>query len=141
MGLICIASSLGTQVAGAALAARFRPQILGASRCTGNDAAMIHVIAIITTKPGQRATVLEAFQSNVPNVLAEQGCIEYAATVDAEPPLGVQTEFGAETFVVIEKWESVEALQAHFKAPHMAAYAEKTRELVASRVIHILSPA
>ncbi len=101
---------------------------------------MIHVIAIITTKPGQRAAVLEAFRANVPNVRAEQGCIEYAAAVDAEPALAVQTEFGADNFVVIEKWESVETLQAHFKAPHMAAYAEKTRDLVASRVIHVLSP-
>lgn len=102
---------------------------------------MIHVIATISTKSGQRATVLEIFQANVPNVRAEQGCIEYAATVDSFPTLPVQTEFGPDTFVVIEKWESVEALQAHFKAPHMAKYAEKTRDLVASRVIQILEPA
>jgi len=41
---------------------------------------------------------------------------------------------------VIEKWETVEALQAHFKAPHMAAYAEKTHDHVANRVIHVLEP-
>lgn len=102
---------------------------------------MIHVIAIITTKPGQRAAVLEAFQANVPKVEAEPGCIEYAASIDAEPALGNQTEFGPETFVVIEKWENSEALQAHFKAPHMTAYAAQTRDLVASRVIHVLQPA
>lgn len=102
---------------------------------------MIHVIAIITTKPGQRAEVLDLFQANVPNVRAEQGCLEYEATTDSEPALGVQTGFGGDTFVVVEKWESIAALQAHFKAPHMATYAEKTRDLVASRVIHILEPA
>src|SRR5436190_13368300 len=102
---------------------------------------MIHVIAIITTKPGQRSSVLELFRANVPNVLAEKGCIEYQATVDFEPALGSQTQFGSETFVVVEKWDSIEALQAHFKAPHMAAYGDKTRDLVASRVIHVLSPA
>ncbi len=102
---------------------------------------MIHVIAIITTKPGQRAAVLEAFRANVANVLAENGCIEYQATVDSAPTLGNQTEFGSDTFVVIEKWESVEAHQAHFNAPHMTIYAEKTRDLVASRVIHVLTPA
>lgn len=102
---------------------------------------MIHVIATITTQPGKRAAVLKEFHANVPNVRAEAGCIEYAASVDVEPALGVQTEFGPDTFVVVEKWESVEALQAHFKAPHMAAYVEKTRDLVASRVIHILEPA
>lgn len=102
---------------------------------------MIHVLATITTKAGQREAVLEAFRANRPNVLAENGCVEYQATVDSLPALGSQAELGADTFVVIEKWESVGALQAHFKAPHMAAYAEKTRDLVASRVIHVLSPA
>jgi quinol monooxygenase YgiN len=102
---------------------------------------MIHVIAIITSKPGQRATVLEAFRANVPNVLAEDGCIEYQATIDRDPALSAQAPFGADTFVVIEKWESVEALQAHFRAPHMAAYAQKTGGLVADRVIHVLAPA
>ena len=76
--------------------------------------------------------------ANAVNVRAEKGCIEYQATVDADPKLKAQTPFGPDTFVVIEKWESEEALQAHFKAPHMAAYAEKTRDHVANRVIHIL---
>jgi quinol monooxygenase YgiN len=102
---------------------------------------MIHVIAIIHSKPGHRSSVLQAFRANVPNVLSEHGCIEYGASIDAEPALGAQTAFGPDTFVVIEKWESVEALQAHFKAPHMAAYAEKVRDLVASRVIHVMDPA
>ena len=101
---------------------------------------MIHVLAIISTKPGQPSSVLEVFNANVPDVLAEQGCIEYQANVDFEPALGNQTQFGPDTFVVVEKWESIEALLAHFKAPHMAAYSAKTRDLVASRVIHILSP-
>ncbi|SRR5258707_11468205 len=102
---------------------------------------MIHVIAIITTKAGQRDSVLQTFRANVPNVLAEDGCIEYEATLDAAPALAAQTEFGPDTFVVIEKWKSLEALQAHFKAPHMAAYAEKTRDMIASRVIHVMTPA
>jgi quinol monooxygenase YgiN len=102
---------------------------------------MIHVLAVITTKPGQRDALLQAFRANAPAVRAETGCIEYVATVDSEPALGVQTTFGADTFVVVEKWESLAALQAHFKAPHMIAYSEKTRDLVKSRVIHILEPA
>jgi quinol monooxygenase YgiN len=101
---------------------------------------MIHVIAVITAKPGMRAKVLELFNANVPAVRAEAGCIEYGAAVDAEPALPVQTRFGPDTFVVVEKWESVEALKAHAAAPHMAAYAAKTKELIASRVIHVLSP-
>jgi quinol monooxygenase YgiN len=101
---------------------------------------MIHVVAVITAKPGKREEVLKHFRANVPAVRAEKGCIEYGAAVDADAALPVQTRYGAETFVVIEKWESVDALKAHAAAPHMAAYGAKTKELLASRVIHILSP-
>jgi quinol monooxygenase YgiN len=102
---------------------------------------MIHVIAIITTKRGQRDVVLQAFRANVPAVRAEQGCIAYEATVDAVPGPKFQTEFGGDTFVVLEKWESVEALVAHSIAPHMVAYSAKVRDIIANRVIHVLSPA
>jgi quinol monooxygenase YgiN len=102
---------------------------------------MIHVVAVITTKPGQRDTVLAAFRANVPAVHAEQGCIEYGATIDADGGFGsMQTKFGPDSFVVVEKWESPDALKAHGASPHMAAYGAKTRDLLASRVIHILSP-
>jgi quinol monooxygenase YgiN len=100
---------------------------------------MIHVLAFITAKPGMRDSILQAFRANVPNVRAEQGCIEYGAAVDAEPALKFQTAFGPDAFVVVEKWESLDALKAHAAAPHMAAYAAKTKDMIASRAIHILS--
>jgi quinol monooxygenase YgiN len=102
---------------------------------------MIHVIAVITAKPGRREEILRHFRANVPAVRAESGCIEYGAAVDADTDLPIQTRWGPDTFLVVEKWESVEALKAHAAAPHMAAYGAKTRELIASRVIHVLSPA
>ena len=102
---------------------------------------MIHVIAVITARPGKREEILRHFRANVPNVHAEKGCIEYGAAVDAEDALPFQTKWGADSFLVIEKWESMDALKAHAAAPHMAAYGAKTKELIAARVIHILSPA
>ena len=101
---------------------------------------MIHVVAVITAKPGQREAILQAFRANMPAVHAEKGCIEYGPAVDAEGVGGFQTKFGPDTFVVIEKWENLDALKAHAAAPHMAAYAAKTKEMIASRVIHVLSP-
>ena len=101
---------------------------------------MIHVIALITAKPGMRESILQVFRANVPAVRAEKGCIEYGAAVDAENALSIQTRYGPDTFVVVEKWESMDALKAHAAAPHMAAYGAKTKEMIASRVIHILSP-
>jgi quinol monooxygenase YgiN len=101
---------------------------------------MIHVIAIITAKPGMRETILKEFRANMPTVHAEKGCIEYAPAIDAEGIGSFQTKFGPDAFVVIEKWESPEALRAHAASPHMAAYAAKTRDLIASRTVHVLQP-
>ena len=100
----------------------------------------VHVLAIITAKPGRRDEILAAFRANVPRVHAEDGCIEYGATIDAEGVGSLQTPFGDDTFVVVEKWQSLAALKAHAAAPHMAAYGAKTKDMIASRVIHVLSP-
>jgi len=99
---------------------------------------MIHVLAIITTKPGMREKVLEHFHANMPAVHAEKGCIEYGPAVDADFP---SAKFGNDTFVVIEKWESLAALKAHAASPHMAAYAAKAKDLIATRAVHVLDPA
>jgi quinol monooxygenase YgiN len=102
---------------------------------------MIHVVAIITAKPGMREKVLEAFRANIPAVRAEDGCIEYGPATDADGVGSFQTKFGADSFVVIEKWRDLPALKAHAAAPHMAAYAAKVKDMLANRVIHVLSPA
>ena len=102
---------------------------------------MVHVIAVITAKPGMRAAILEAFRANVPNVKAEVGCVEYGPVVDAQPAPGFQAKLGPDTFMVVEKWSDMEALKAHAAAPHMAAYAAKVKDMIATRVIHVLTPA
>jgi len=102
---------------------------------------MVHVLAIIAAKPGKRAEILAAFKANVPAVHAEDGCIEYGAAVDADGAGPIQTAMGEDTFVVIEKWETLDALKAHAASAHMAAYGAKVKELIASRTIHVLSPA
>lgn len=99
---------------------------------------MIHVLAVITAKPNQRAALLEAFKANVPAVHAEAGCIEYGPVIDVD---GADPAFGPDTFVVVEKWESMAALKAHAVAPHMIAYGAKTKDLVAKRAVHVLTSA
>ena len=101
---------------------------------------LIHVVAVITAKPGKRDKILKAFHQNSPTVRKEQGCIEYIATVDADDVGELQTKFGDNTFVVVEKWESLDALKDHATSPHMAVYAKKTKGLIKSRIIHVLSP-
>ena len=45
---------------------------------------MIHVLAIITAKPGMREAILKEFRANMPAVHAEKGCIEYGPAIDAD---------------------------------------------------------
>lgn len=99
---------------------------------------MIHVLAIITAKPGQRAALLELFQANVPTVLAETGCIEYSPIVDVD---AATPAFGPDVFVVVEKWATIDALKAHAAAPHMAAYGAQSKHLVEAAAVHVCEPA
>jgi quinol monooxygenase YgiN len=102
---------------------------------------MIHVLAFITAHPGKRAALLAEFRKIIPLVQAEAGCIEYGPAADT-PEMGpIQTPLGPDGFAVIEKWESPEHLKAHAVAPHMKEYGARAKDLIASRVIHVLSPA
>ena len=51
-----------------------------------------------------------------------------------------QAELGPDTFVVVEKWASTEALNAHAASAHMKAYAARTADMIETRMIHVLSP-
>jgi quinol monooxygenase YgiN len=99
---------------------------------------MVHVIAIITAHPGKRAQLLELFQAVIPTVREEQGCIEYGVAVDVA---NADPAFGPDTYVVVEKWESPEALKTHSLAPHMKAFAAAAGALIAKRAVHVLEPA
>jgi quinol monooxygenase YgiN len=101
---------------------------------------MIHVIATVQAKPGKREAVLAEFRRNVPNVLAEKGCIEYGATQDLTTEIKAQIPLREDVLTIVEKWESLDALRAHLAAPHMATYRERTKDLVQSVTLQILQP-
>jgi quinol monooxygenase YgiN len=101
---------------------------------------MIHVVAVITAKPGQRETILKEARDNLAAVRAENGCIEYGPVVDTGDG-AFQTLLGPDTFMVIEKWADMDALKAHAVSPHMVAYAAKIKDLIAKRAIHVLASA
>jgi len=102
---------------------------------------MIRVVAIITAQPGRREQVLAAARAIVPAARAERGCIEYQLVVDEADFGPVQTKLGPDVYAVIETWADADALKAHGVAPHMKAFGAETRDLIASRVIHVLTPA
>ena len=79
---------------------------------------MIHVLAIVTTRPGLREQVLREFRANVPAVLAEEGCIEYGPAIDAEDP----GPAGFSGSIVIAEFASIEAARDWADAdPYVAA--------------------
>ena len=102
---------------------------------------MIHVLATITVKPGQRDAFLAEFQRIVPLVLKEAGCIEYGPAVDVASSLIMQTPLRENVAVIIEKWASLDALKAHTQAPHMAEYRVRVKDLVESVVLQVLASA
>lgn len=99
---------------------------------------MLHVVAVITAKSGQRDHLLAEFRKLMPIVRSEAGCIEYNATVDVA---GASPAFGENVFVVIEKWQGKEMLDAHAAAPHMAEYRAKVGHMVEKTEVFVLDPA
>jgi quinol monooxygenase YgiN len=77
----------------------------------------------------------------MPKVRAEQGCMEYGPAVDVATSIPIQTPPRESVVLVIEKWESVEALLAHLAAPHMADFRAATGQSVRSVAIQVLEPA
>lgn len=101
---------------------------------------MINVLATIELKPGTREEFLGHFNDNVPAVLAEAGCIEYFPAVDVDSKLDIQST-NSNSVTVIEKWESLQALHDHLKAPHMAAYKEKVKDMIVGLSLKVLEKA
>jgi quinol monooxygenase YgiN len=99
---------------------------------------MIHVLAIITAKPGKRDQLLDIFRGVIPTVRAEDGCIEYGPVVDVA---GADPAFGPDAYVVVEKWRDMPALQAHAAAAHMKAFGARAADLIAARAVHVLEDA
>ena len=102
---------------------------------------MIHVIATISLNPGIRKEFLVEFIRVTPFVRAENGCIEYQATIDVPTTLALQDAPRDDVVTVVEKWESLDALYAHTKAPHMGDYRARVKDYVRSVSLQILEPA
>lgn len=101
---------------------------------------MIQVIATIELKPGCRDDFLPLLNENVPKVKAEDGCLAYDPFVDVDSGLPFQGEIRQDVVTLVEAWSSVEALHAHLKTPHMAAYRDAVKNLVTNVTIQVLKP-
>jgi quinol monooxygenase YgiN len=98
---------------------------------------MIHVIASIRIKSGQRSAFLEIFKHNMQKVKKEMGCLTYFPAVDVATGLPPQ-QMAPNVVTVIEAWESLAALRNHLDAPHMLAYKEKVKDIVEDVTLKVL---
>ena len=74
---------------------------------------MIVVVGRVKTDAEKRAALIQIAQKVATASRAEAGCISYRICQDTE---------SAEDFVFVEEWESEEALQTHFRTPHIAEF-------------------
>ena len=98
---------------------------------------MINVIASIRVKVGMLSEFVEIFKANLLSVREERGCIEYFPTVDINADLPPQS-MDENVVTIIEKWESLDALRDHLKAPHMLSYKEKVKDMVEDLSLKVL---
>lgn len=101
---------------------------------------MIFVIAASVLKEGYREEFIRIAKANLPNVLAEEGCISYVLNGDFPSGLAAQGEVDNNTLTFVECWESIDHLKAHLQAPHMKDFMEKVKDLRVSSSLKIVSP-
>jgi quinol monooxygenase YgiN len=114
--------------------------VAGGREIAKKEIHMISVLASITVKPGMMEDFLKVFKANVPQVRAEVGCLEYAPTVDIDAELPPQ-QLDSSIVTIIEKWARLADLHEHLKAPHMLAYKEQVKDMVAGVSLKVLQEA
>jgi quinol monooxygenase YgiN len=90
---------------------------------------MIIVIASIYIKEGKLSDYCRTLKANVPTVRNETGCIEYVPAGDIKTGLPAQV-LERNVVTILERWESLEALNDHLTSPHMLGYREKVKDMV-----------
>jgi quinol monooxygenase YgiN len=76
---------------------------------------MIVIMGTIEVEAGAIDGVKEALATMEAATREETGCHTYAFATDINSPTTIR---------LVERWESMAALEAHFRSPHMAAFGE-----------------
>jgi quinol monooxygenase YgiN len=80
---------------------------------TTEEEKMIVVVGRVSTDAGRREELVRVAHAVARASRAEEGCISYRVYEDTEMP---------NEFVFVEEWESGEALESHFRTPHIAEF-------------------
>jgi len=82
---------------------------------------VIVVVGRVITDASKRAQMIEVAQKVAAASREEAGCIEYRVFEDTEQP---------NRFVFVEEWADEEALQKHFRTPHIAEFMQAVPETI-----------
>jgi len=92
---------------------------------------MIYVVATTPMKPENKDDFIKGHKACIAETRKEKGCVSYEGHVSVNDP---------NQYVVVERWETREDLNAHGRAPHMKVWREYSAPLkVSPTVIEIIS--
>ena len=96
---------------------------------------MINVIGLVKVKNGKASEFIRMFKAQ-----AEKGCIDYF------PAMDIKTDFPPQVYdenvvTIIERWESMDALNDHLAGMDMQQQQEKEKDIVEEIIIKIVQEA
>ena len=89
---------------------------------------MIYVVATLHIHGDKRAQFLAGARAAIAETVKEKGCVSYDLH---------QSISNADRYVFVERWETREALAAHFKTPHLQEWRKVGADCVIDRAIEI----
>ena len=102
---------------------------------------MIQLIITVRTRPGSVSDYVAAFSAIAPHVRLEAGCIDYNLYSDSTDPR-FDNVVRSDTVVICERWESIEALQAHTRnSAVLEEFRGAVRDIKVESSYLLLSPA
>jgi quinol monooxygenase YgiN len=91
---------------------------------------MIYDIATTQVKPESREAFIKGAKAFIAETRKEEGCLYFEGHTSIHDP---------NLYVVVERWESRDDLNAHARAPHMKTWREYSVPLKVSTVIEVVS--
>jgi quinol monooxygenase YgiN len=101
---------------------------------------VICVIATVSLKEGKKDAYLAELRKIMPDVHKENGCIEYALYVHLDSGFPLPPGHSEDTVIIVEKWESMDALRMHGGSSHMDSYRQSIKEILQSVQVRVLNP-
>ena len=92
---------------------------------------MIYVLATVAVRPEHRADFLENARSVIGATVKEAGCHSYDLMSSITEP---------NCFVFVERWDSRDALAAHFETPHLKEWSRVSAAYVEKVTVEVVHP-